>query len=105
MLIDSDELGSCEGNAVSSSPLSVDGASLGEILGRVDGLALSAFDGVSVAVGNSFSGLGETDGAKLTTGDGTALGPLDEACDTGALVIDDASSLGEPLGLMDGVAE
>lgn len=101
MLTDSDELGSCEGNAVSSSSLSVGGTSLGDILGKVDGLALSAFDGV--AVGNSSSGLGETDGAKLTVGDGTALGPLDGACDTGALV-DDASS-GETLGLMDGVAE
>lgn len=54
-------------------------------------------------MGNSSSGLGETDGAKLATYDGTALGPLDGTCDTGALV--DDASLGEPLGPMDGVAE
>jgi hypothetical protein len=96
MLTDSDELGSCEGNVVSRSPSSVDGASLGEILGRVDGLALS--DGVAEGT-NSSSRLGETDGAKLIMCDGIALGPLDGACDTGELVND--ASLGEPLGLMD----
>jgi hypothetical protein len=100
MLTDNDDFGSCEGNAVIRSPLSVDVASLGGILGRVlDGLALSAF--IGVAEGNSSSRLG--DGAKLTAWDGTALGPLDGASDTGALV--DDASLGEPLGLMDGVAE